>query len=935
MSRLLSALLLQLFCISISNAQLRFVPPVANNRAIHIARITKDSIVVVSGSTYLFSVDSHLDSGLVSTATTVKDLINELDLHDATIKNKDGIEKKEGQLSTGDRLIYPNGNEYKIVVEPMALSGKLALERYGVTVNTTTSVQLHYTVGQRTPNATVKIYIPAGITMTGENTTVNVIGRGAVKLDELATQYIGRVAEGYPYKKVGNYSITKQKDGSSVLLFRHLDLRPSNGPDLVITINNVRLNRVGDYIFKANYSTTQPEVLTSAGTELETVKLQVSSTITDFQRIVDNNNYTKASLKWSKTGNERAIQLLQSTDRGQTWTPAANAKIDIDKATAIVSGLASDKYYFFRLSVSAGIHKGSSNTAAFYSGKIDVKSLSVIGDGKTDDTEKINAAIDHVHQLGGGTLLFSSGVYNVRTVHLKSNVHLFISKGATIQALKGGDAPETAWFSDKQYRSGLSPTDRGPYMNPENWMTKQDVGHTYFYNSMFFGERIDNVKIIGNGYITGNGNLVTGDRVMNNAPNNRSDKMFTFKLCTNIEIGGMYREEDLWYDSIRDEPYYINKNGSQDFNTYNMLQIDRGGHFVLLATGTDHIYVHDTYFAKQNQSNARDIYDFMQCNNVTATNIYSKVSSDDIIKPGSDCSLGFTRKATKYKVRNIIGDTNCNLFQIGSETADDITDIHVDNIYVLGANKAGFSISTNDGAHIKDIHLNCGHTGKLHSRSKMFRTFSPFFISISNRGRILGAKVERYQFRENDTTRDELLVTNVNIGKVENILINSIDVAEVYSGSSYGRNSDRWKAYDGSQRRATPIVAGYALPDGLNFKLPNGNHTGYIENIQFNDVKVMVKGGNPSADTLAAPPELGVGQYNVSNLKVQPAYGLWARHVKQLIVQNCSFSYEKTDGRYPIFLDDVSGAKISNIKTMSSKDNTTVVKRKGKEYGSY
>lgn len=48
-------------------------------------------------------------------------------------------------------------------------------------------------------------------------------------------------------------------------------------------------------------------------------------------------------------------------------------------------------------------------------------------------------------------------------------------------------------------------------------------------------------------------------------------------------------------------------------------------------------------------------------------------------------------------VRNIVGDTNCNLFQIGSETADDIQDLYVDNIYVLGANKAGFSISTNDG----------------------------------------------------------------------------------------------------------------------------------------------------------------------------------------------------------------------------------------------
>src|SRR5678809_1196944 len=116
------------------------------------------------------------------------------------------------------------------------------------------------------------------------------------------------------------------------------------------------------------------------------------------------------------------------------------------------------------------------------------------------------------------------------------------------------------------------------------------------------------------GYITGNGNLVTGDRVMNNAPDNRADKMFTLKLCTNLEIGGIHREEDLWYNPEKDEPFYIEKDGSKNFDVDNMLHIDRAGHFALLATGTDNINVHDTYFAKLNGSNARDVYDFMACN---------------------------------------------------------------------------------------------------------------------------------------------------------------------------------------------------------------------------------------------------------------------------------------------------------------------------------
>jgi hypothetical protein len=216
----------------------------------------------------------------------------------------------------------------------------------------------------------------------------------------------------------------------------------------------------------------------------------------------------------------------------------------------------------------------------------------------------------------------------------------------------------------------------------------------------------------------------------------------------------------------------------------------------------------------------------------------------------------------------------------------------------------------------------------------MYRVFTPFFISISNRGRIIGASVKRFKFDENGTRHDELLVTNVNIGEVENIIINGTDVSEVYAGSSYGGKNGRWKAYDGSQRRATPIIAGYKLPGtgvvegGLNFTLPNGKHTGYIKNIQFKDVHFLVKGGNPPSDTAAIPPELGVGQYNASNLKVQPSYGLWARHVMGLSIQQSSFNYEQPDGRYVLFFDDVQGATIAGTKMIKAKDNNTEIKLK-------
>lgn len=836
----------------------------------------------------------------------------------------------------GDCLLSYSGKRLPIGVRKGALPSVLKIDRDEFTIKTAGKLTLDFYAGQRSPMTTVIISVPEGIDVTLDNTKVNVIGRGEVLLRDLSKQSIGRTGTNYSYNRVGEVELQKIDKKGTLLIFKELDFRPSNGPDIRLCINGVVLPSKGTYTFGAEYKTSKPEILRSPVT---TVTLKGVTTVTDFTRNTlraftykKNWDLSFTSFHWTAPKDAKSVRLLQSGDMGKTWVPVKTEILPDDDFGAAYR-LKPNQLYAFKLSVEGGDNQGDSNIAWYYSGLWDVKTLGVKGDAIADDTDALNKAIEKLNGIGGGILYFPAGTYNVRTVHLQSNVWLSLSTDAVIQALPGADAPEVTWFSDRAYRSGLSPTDPRPYADPENYLTKQDVGHTFFRNAMFSGERIDNVKIVGTGRITGNGNLVTTDKVMNNSPEKRADKMFSLKLCTNIEIGGWNINKDMWYDPQRDEPYYIEKDGRKNFDVSNMLHIDQAGHFVLLATGTDGIHVHDTYFAKHSSKNARDIYDFMACNDVTAINIYSRVSSDDIIKPGSDCSLGFTRPVHDYKVRNIVGDTNCNLFQIGSETADDIQDLYIDNIYVLGANKAGFSISTNDGGHIKNVYLNSGKTGPIHSRSVMRRTRAPFFISISNRGRVLGANVAPFVFKENGTIRKELLVTNSNIGEVENIIVKGVDIEEVYGGSSF--RGDRWKAYNGSQNKATPIIAGFKLPDseniegGLTFRLPNGLHTGYIENVQFHDVNLLVKGGHPSEDAEACPPEIGVGRYNVGDLKIQPAFGFWVRHVKGFVLDNCKINAENKDGRYAIVLDDVIGAEIKNLqveKNVTDKENVKAIR---------
>jgi hypothetical protein len=64
----------------------------------------------------------------------------------------------------------------------------------------------------------------------------------------------------------------------------------------------------------------------------------------------------------------------------------------------------------------------------------DVRAYGASGDGRTLDTGAINQAIDAAAAAGGGTVWFGAGTYASYSIHLKSNVALYLDHGATILA---------------------------------------------------------------------------------------------------------------------------------------------------------------------------------------------------------------------------------------------------------------------------------------------------------------------------------------------------------------------------------------------------------------------------------------------------------------------------------------------------------------------
>lgn len=73
-------------------------------------------------------------------------------------------------------------------------------------------------------------------------------------------------------------------------------------------------------------------------------------------------------------------------------------------------------------------------------------------------------------------------------------------------------------------------------------------------------------------------------------------------------------------------------------------------------------------------------------------------------------------------------------------------------------------------------------------------------------------------------------------------------------------------------------------------------------------------------------PELPEVYPEPSNWGILPAYGIYARHVKNLTLKNIKMNYIIEDDRYPIVLDDIVEGSLEGIWATHTKERETVVK---------
>jgi polygalacturonase len=314
----------------------------------------------------------------------------------------------------------------------------------------------------------------------------------------------------------------------------------------------------------------------------------------------------------------------------------------------------------------------------------DVRTYGATGDGKTIDTDAVNHAIESAAAAGGGLVLFPAGNYLCFSIHLKSDVHLYLDQGCTIVAADSPKPGEQTGYNGGKYDAAEPNT---------HWENFQDYGHNHWHNSLIWGENIHNFGISGPGLIYGKGLSFGADRpARGNYPiyvaeeAGVGNKAIALKNCRNVIL--------------------------RDFSVL------KGGHFCLLLTGVDNLTIDNLKLDTD-----RDGIDIDCCQNVRVSNCTVNSPWDDGICPKSSYALGYARPTRNLTITNclvtgsyVLGSVLDGTFKkfgdgervgrtgrikFGTESNGGFINVTISNCVFEGC--LGYALESVDGALLEDF----------------------------------------------------------------------------------------------------------------------------------------------------------------------------------------------------------------------------------------
>jgi polygalacturonase len=301
--------------------------------------------------------------------------------------------------------------------------------------------------------------------------------------------------------------------------------------------------------------------------------------------------------------------------------------------------------------------------------------------------------------------------------------------------------------------------------------------------------------------------------------------------------------------------------------------IFRGGHFAILVTGVDNLTI-DNMKIDTN----RDGIDLDVVRNVRLSNVIVNSPNDDAIVLKSSYALGVARPTENVTI------TNCQV--------------------------SGYDIGTVlDGTYqrtLKTANDNDGVTGRIK-------------LGTESNGGYRNISISNCIF---DRSRGIALET-VDGGVMEDISITNITMREVTSSPLFIRLGARQRAPDGTpigaaRRILISNVVAYDVE--LRFAAIIAGLPGHpIEDVTLSNIRIVYRGGGTSADAALQPPENENSYPEPSMFGTTPAYGLYIRHAKNILLRDVDLSTAKPDARPAIVTQDALNVRSENVKTTADK----------------
>jgi polygalacturonase len=481
--------------------------------------------------------------------------------------------------------------------------------------------------------------------------------------------------------------------------------------------------------------------------------------------------------------------------------------------------------------------------AKFDASVYNIKDFGAVGDGKTLDSPAINKAIEEAASNRGGTVYLPAGTYLSVSIHLKSNIAIYLDQGATILAAD----PKQGYKYDE--------------IEDNKWNMYQDFGHTYWHNSLIWGENLENISILGPGLINGDG-LVRGG---SQSRTSEQQKALRGKAPEGEKMG------PFGYPSASDavEPGWGNKAIALKLCRNVILKdfsILHGGHFAILATGVDNFTIDNLKIDTD-----RDGVDIDCCKNVRVSNCAVNSPFDDGICLKASFGLGFA-KATE--------------------------DVNITNCFVSGYDEGTML----DGTFKRDFDKYSHHspTGRIKFGTESNGDFKN--ITISNcvfeycRG---------------------LALETVDGSKLEDVTISNITMRDIENSPIFLRLGKRMRGPEGvpvgELKRViiSNVVVYNAAPRSsvLIVGLPDNN----IQDVLLENIKIYYRGGGTKEQAAINPPEDETGYPEPDRFGEMPAYGFFIRHANGIKMNDIDVSYMEQDLRSPFILNDVKNAEFNFV----------------------